>query len=133
MMFEHSSKNKKLLLIISFFFLLFGIILLVWPNLFNNSKLVEFDRLVVMEINNKVVYPDNLSIQLKEINDSRCKPDVQCVWQGEISALFEIITEGSSKEIRLGTINNNQIDLDHYKFFLYEASENNVIIITQKK
>src|SRR6187431_1498448 len=37
-----------------------------------------------------VRYPDGLTAKLEKIDDSRCKPDVQCIWQGEIAATLRL-------------------------------------------
>lgn len=96
---------------------------------FTSCPQAEFNKSIVMNINNEIVFPDGLSLILKEINDSRCKPDVQCIWQGELSALFDVRINGSSEEIRLGTVNNKEVSLKGYTFSLEDATENNVTII----
>lgn len=94
-----------------------------------SDKQGVFDNPTTFNVNDKIVFSDGLSISLKEINDSRCKPEVQCFWQGELSALFDINKNSSSEEIRLGTVNNKKIVSQGYTFFLEKATEKSVTII----
>jgi hypothetical protein len=43
---------------------------------------------------------------LVAINDSRCKPDVQCIWAGELAAelLLKTSPTDEGKKLRLGQI-----------------------------
>jgi hypothetical protein len=88
----------------------------------------DFDKPIVMEINDKAIYPDGLSLVLKEINDSRCPSDVDCIWQGELSPLFSVEMRGLSEEVRLGTVNNKSVILNSYIFRLNSATKTSVII-----
>jgi len=93
---------------------------------------VEFGKSVFMHINDEVVFPDGLILILKEVNDSRCPTDVQCIWQGELSALFGINIQSSPEEIRLGTVNNKKIIFKNYTFSLKNATENTATVIVSK-
>lgn len=64
----------------------------------------KFNKTISLNLQDKVTFSDGLSVALKEINDSRCKPDVRCIWAGELSATFAI-SRGSDlqQEIILGT------------------------------
>lgn len=92
---------------------------------------IDFGKPQVFKVNSKVTFSDGLEVTLKEINDSRCKPDVQCIWAGELSALFSI-SGGSigavSKEVRLGTTNNQTFNLNEYSFTLKSATESEVTV-----
>lgn len=95
----------------------------------------EFDKNISLNTGEKVTFRDGLILQLKEINDSRCKPYVQCFWAGELSALF--ILNGtdmnlSFKEVRLGTVNNKSVTMTGYKFTLENATETSANIIVSK-
>lgn len=99
----------------------------------NKETNVAFGKPVAMRLNDSVVFSDGLLVTLKEINDSRCKPGLQCIWQGELSTLFNVNTDGSVKEIRLGTVNNNMVNAGAYSFFLESATESSVTIIVSVK
>lgn len=94
-----------------------------------SERQTEFSKPITMHVNDKVIFPDGLSLVLKEINDSRCKPGLQCVWQGELSALFSANIKDSLEEVRLGTVNNKKINLKDYIFSLESATENSITII----
>jgi hypothetical protein len=93
----------------------------------------EFDKTVSLSIGEKVTFADGLNVQLKEINDSRCKPGVQCIWQGELSALLSVgIGSVFPSEVRIGTVNNKIITIGDYKFTLQSATEKSVSIVVSK-
>lgn len=90
----------------------------------------EFDKTVTLRVNDKVTFSDGLSVVLKEINDSRCKPNVQCIWAGELSGKFSVYGGRISvpAEITLGTINNQSVTLGGYVFSLKSATETSISI-----
>ncbi len=95
-------------------------------------KHVEFNKAIMININDTVVFPDNLFVTLKEINDSRCKTGVVCIWQGELSALLSFNINGFMSEVRLGTVNNKNVASDGYTFSLQSATENSATIVVSK-
>lgn len=68
------------------------------------AETAEFNKTISLNLQDKVIFSDGLSVELKEINDSRCKPGVQCIWAGELSATFAL-SRGSDlqQEVILGT------------------------------
>jgi hypothetical protein len=94
--------------------------------------LAGFGKPITMDVKNKVIFPDGLVLSLSQINDSRCRKDVVCVWAGELSAVL-IATEGklttSSEEIIISTVRNERVSSDGYVFFLAGATENSATII----
>lgn len=98
------------------------------PTSTTSPKQVEFGKPITMFIEDKVSFPDGLSLTLKEINDSRCKPGLQCIWAGELSALFGANIKDLVEEIRLGTTINKEVTLKGYIFSLEDATENSVTI-----
>jgi hypothetical protein len=83
-------------------------------------------------IGEQVKFSDGLVVSLVEINDSRCSPEVVCVWEGELSALFRI-TGGNAgkslKEVRLGTVTVERALEDGYTLTLKEATVTTVTIV----
>jgi len=90
----------------------------------------EFGKTVGFKLNDQITFSDGLNVVLKEINDSRCKEGVQCIWAGEVSAVFTVSGGGftSAQEIRLGTVNNKSVSLGGYTFSLKEATEKSITI-----
>lgn len=97
--------------------------------------LADFDRAVTLKINDTKTFSDGLKLTLTEINDSRCAPDVQCIWAGELSPLF-VVTGGNvgatPKEVRLGTTNNQSVTLSGYTFTLKDATPTEATIVVSK-
>lgn len=92
---------------------------------------IEFGKPVTLGIAGTITYTDGLNISVKEINDSRCKADVVCVWQGELSASLSLlhgVFGDVPGEIHLGTVNNKSVSLKGYKFSLESATAESVII-----
>lgn len=90
----------------------------------------EFGKSFTITPNKKVVFPDGLALSLKEINDSRCGADVNCIWAGEISGTFTVSLGNLSKsrEISLGTINSKSVTLEKYTFSLLGATDHDITI-----
>lgn len=107
------------------------------PNPISNNK--EFNKPITLKINDTVNFAGpnsiNLSVYLKDINDSRCKPNVQCIWAGELSALFNIATMLSSTatEIYLGTVNNKTAVYGDYTISLVGATETTATVLVLVK
>ena len=94
--------------------------------------LADFGDEVSFVVNQKVKFPDGLIVMLVKIDDSRCKPDVVCIWAGELSSLF-LVTSGSlTKEVRLGTVNNKEVSESGYLFKLKSAAETTATLIISK-
>ncbi len=105
------------------------------PVLASTSSSISFDSPVTLHPHEKIIFSDGLEVTLQEINDSRCKPDVQCIWAGELSA-FLSITNGTlgtdEREMYLGTINNTSRTLYGYVFTLVNATTTDATIIISK-
>ena len=124
---------------IKLLFIALGAIILVgvgaWEFKANKTSLIsEFDKPIVMNVAENISFSDGLNISVKEINDSRCKPNVQCIWAGELAATL-IVSGGAfqpTAEIRLGTINNQEVSMNGYTFTLVSATETSVTINVKK-
>ncbi len=95
----------------------------------------NFDTEVTMRITGRATYSDGFSVDVEEINDSRCKPGVQCVWAGEITTLLRASggTLGTTtKEVRLGTTNNKVATIPGYEIALSGATTAEVTLVVTK-
>ena len=95
----------------------------------------EFNKTINLKVGEKLIFTDGLTLQVKEINDSRCKPDVQCIWQGELSVKLVFSngsTASSPTELVLGTVNNKSLTSLGYKFTLESATENSARVTVLK-
>lgn len=104
------------------------------PVRFSGGKAIlasSFNKPLVFKVGQQAVFPDGLSLILKEINDSRCQPNVQCVWSGELSALFAINTGSVSEDLRLGAVSNKTANLRGYSFTLQTVSPESVTILVK--
>ncbi len=85
------------------------------------SSVAKFDTNISMEIGNKITFPDTLVVELENIEDSLCKPDVQCIWAGELSPVLRV---GKARSIvRLGTSTKTSVTFGNYTFTLNSATE----------
>ncbi|MBI5422284.1 hypothetical protein HZA44_04085 [Candidatus Peregrinibacteria bacterium] len=85
-------------------------------------KTTPYGKPVSMRVNDSVVFPDGMTLKLKEINDSRCPAGVQCIWQGELSPLFIATQNGASDEVRLGTVRGSTLSLKGRNYTLVGAN-----------
>ncbi len=84
-----------------------------------------FNDVITLAVHDRVQFSDGLTVQLLEINDSRCPAGVQCIWAGELSARLEISggkAGTTTAEMRLGTSRNRQTALGGYTFELIDAT-----------
>lgn len=84
-----------------------------------------FESSITFEENKQVTFSDGLAVTLLEINDSRCKQGVVCIWAGELSPVFRV-TGGavgkSQKELRLGTLTAKSAIESGYTFALQDVT-----------
>ena len=111
---------------------------------FTNTPIVQpyspsFGTPTKFTLNQKIIFEDGLQVILKEINDSRCKEGVVCVWAGELGYIFEV-TGGNFKEIvyklNLGTAQAREKQAQGYTFSLEIGSATETaatIVITKSK
>lgn len=82
-----------------------------------------------------VTYTDGLLVTLSAINDSRCRPDVQCLWAGELSPQLSF-TGGDLNEtltqVSLGTSRTEPQIIGTYTISLETATENTATIVVSK-
>ena len=104
-----------------------------------NDALVErmsFGAETTLKIGEKETFSDGLTITLSQINDSRCKKDVVCIWAGELSPTL-LATGGDffrqTQEIILGTTKTKIVIVGNYTFELKEAIENAATIMVTKQ
>jgi len=95
----------------------------------------SFNTPVNFKINENITFSDGLSITLSDINDSRCKEGLVCIWAGELSPVFTIINGNignTQKEIRLGISRTKQVIQNDYLFLLNNATETTATITVSK-
>ncbi len=73
-----------------------------------------------------------MTVTLVTINDSRCKPDVQCIWEGELSPVLRVEESegGKVSEVILGTSSGRQWAAhNEYRFTLRRANETEATLV----
>lgn len=101
-----------------------------------NSPEQSFDSVIVLSMSETVKFSDGLSVTLVEINDSRCKTGVVCIWAGELSPKFSIVGGNigeSAREFNLGTATANNVVIRGYTFTLHDATETTATITVAKQ
>jgi hypothetical protein len=99
------------------------------------NNVIEFNKAITLELNDKIIFPDGLKVVLTEINDSRCKPNAQCFWQGEVSVVLEASAGKLSEpgEVYLGTELTKTANPENYIFTLQSADEKSATIFVEYK
>jgi hypothetical protein len=68
----------------------------------------SYDSPFSLSVGDEVYFADGFRVQLTSIDDSRCKPDVQCIWAGELSATLTInggpLGEQTYPHLRIGEV-----------------------------
>lgn len=85
---------------------------------FNQPKRVFFNSNFELQIGQLSYFPSqNLSISFEDVkSDSRCASDVQCIKQGQVTLILEVIKESSEQTIELtsGEGNESRINVFGY-------------------
>jgi hypothetical protein len=93
------------------------------------SEHVSLGKAFTMSVGDEVVFDGGLHVKLAVINDSRCKPGVQCIWQGELAPVLRTQHElaegaiGPVREVTLGTVTHQAVDDGGYHYVLQSARE----------
>lgn len=66
--------------------------------------------------------PNRTTLTLTSIADSRCKPGVQCIWAGELSAEWSISTNGKIETFSLGTVRTGAVTKGGYTYTLGDTT-----------
>jgi hypothetical protein len=95
---------------------------------------VAFDTPATFTIGESITFQDGMVLKLTAINDSRCKPDVQCIWAGELSPVFVLYDINQSfQEFTLGTVRAAKVTVRNYVITLKNATTDQVTITVSKK
>ena len=95
----------------------------------------EFGKAIILKLNDKITFSDGLKVALTFVDDSRCKPHVECIWAGELAAVLEVSGGKISNpgEVHLGTLNNKSVSVEGYTFSLKNATTTSATIEVVKK
>ncbi|HTK59579.1 MAG TPA: hypothetical protein VL283_00065 [Candidatus Baltobacteraceae bacterium] len=80
-------------------------------------------------------FESRLEVTLTAIEDSRCKPDVQCVWAGELAAVLSVglsNSEAAAVELRLGQTTKPKGEAYGYAFELMAITEESATFTVTK-
>lgn len=80
----------------------------------------------INKVGSEVLFPDGMILTAKEINDSRCRKGVVCVWAGELTLIAQVQhgkLDNFGEEIRVGTVKNKSVTTHGYTITLISATE----------
>ena len=80
-------------------------------------------------------FESRLEVTLMSIDDSRCPPDVQCVWAGELAATLSVglaNAEAAPVEVRLGQTTRTSAEAYGFSFGLVAITETSATISVTK-
>ncbi|HTM67858.1 MAG TPA: Gmad2 immunoglobulin-like domain-containing protein [Candidatus Binatia bacterium] len=94
----------------------------------------DFGAEATLVVGASVRYADGLTVTLQKIDDSRCRPDVQCIWQGEIAATLGLEggNVGAATQLVLGTVRAPESSVAGYSFALRDAEATSVGLLVAK-
>lgn len=95
-------------------------------------RYAEMNTAITLKQGEQAIFKNGLTISVAEINDSRCAPDVVCIWAGEIGitlSVYGLNSENNPQVIRLGTITTPSVSSNGYTFTLKTATTTAATII----
>jgi hypothetical protein len=84
----------------------------------------DFGVAETFAVGESVTYDDGLVVTLVRIDDSRCAPNVQCVWAGELAPVLRLRGGrlDDTREVSLGTSRTSQAQVGTYALALGTAT-----------
>jgi hypothetical protein len=97
-------------------------------------SLAKFGAIINLKTGESVTFSDGLKVKLKKISDSRCKPDVQCIWAGELGVVLSISGGNvvTPIDIYLGPTTQITTDSGPYKFVYKNSTETSAMFVVNK-
>ena len=88
------------------------------------TRTADFGNPETFAVGETRTYDDGLAVTLDRIDDSRCKPNVQCVWAGELAPVLTLRGPGLSgtRTVSLGTSRTPGAQVDGYALRLDAAT-----------
>jgi len=89
----------------------------------------------ILRVGKSVTFADGLTLELKDINDSRCPAKVQCIWAGELTANLAAHggdLGGQVENFSLGALTAKHHAIGSYDFVLADASTGTATVIVTK-
>lgn len=90
---------------------------------------------VTLLVGGDVTFEDGLNVTLLSMGDSRCPEGVQCIWQGELSPVLQLLHGGIGdidKQLTLGTVRATKATLGGYAFTLSRATVDSATFVVKK-
>jgi hypothetical protein len=87
------------------------------------AKPLKLGTSVSFALNDVRALPDNSTISLDTIADSRCKPGVQCIWAGEFGTVWTVNRNGRTGSFNLSTVRTPSITQNGYTYALGNTTE----------
>jgi hypothetical protein len=84
----------------------------------------DFGTAQTVAVGSTLAYPDGLDVRLVRIDDSRCKPNVQCIWAGELAPLLSLrggALGADTREVQLGTARTERAQVGAYLVVLNQV------------
>ena len=103
---------------------------------FAEPSAAAFGKEIQLSIGESVQLPEDVLLTLVSIDDSRCKPDVQCVWAGELAPVFSMQRSGTTPipaaELRLCTSDLSRLaTYGEYMMQLTAATESYAAVVVR--
>jgi hypothetical protein len=98
------------------------------------TNFAKFGANINVKVGESTTFSDGLKVKLNKISDSRCKPDVQCIWAGELGVVLSI-SGGSIVtpiDIYLGPTTQTTTDSGPYTFVYKNSTETSAVFVVNK-
>jgi hypothetical protein len=90
----------------------------------------DFTGAATVLVGNALRFPDGLLVKLERIDDSRCRPNVQCIWAGQLSATL-LLRGGALPQEQTLTLGTQRVRAEQagaYGVELIDATESSAAL-----
>ena len=89
---------------------------------------ISLDTPAVFKVGDAQILPNGTTLTLTQIDDSRCKPGVQCIWAGEFTTTWTVTQNTLTKTFTLGTVRTISTTTANYTYTLDTAEDRTATI-----
>ena len=141
---EYFKNNKRKIIIITFVLVIFAVFLTTISVYFNNKnnytrakkiEYVEIGKVVTIKPKGTIHIDDGKNSSIKFITyiDNRCRPESNCVWEGQIEYTFEYQNSDTTEKFIIGSVRNQSFNIGDYVVYYIDGNTEEVKIMVGEK
>jgi hypothetical protein len=104
----------------------------------SDCKEVSYDEIISAKLGDRFCLPDGKEFEVKDIEDSRCPCNVECIWEGAIIVYVELTKKNDEKENLMfndskGVLKNDKSEGFVPDLLSYKTIQNDSCVINSAK